>query len=211
MFEIKKQNHCNLWFDLWFKSYKIQSLWQLPSYSTSMPSLSHIILYSLIYTLFYLSTLIYLRFRTGHDVCIPVGSCCSRNFFVLFISPLFLFPLMRDQMRTLGGCESSGADWKCVCVRNLTLRVGGGWWPLTLQHCVCVWWPWPLRRLSPGLNLTLNRTSTVFHCGAFPHASVSMYDSLSNQREGDASVSDLIEPWCPRSAFQMLPLLKKQN
>ncbi len=139
----------------------------------------------------------------------------SFSFYSLLSS--FWFPLMQSQMRTLGG----GADWKCVCVCVcvcvwvsewiLTLRVGGGWWPLTLSTvCVCGVAPTP-RHLSLGLNPTLNRTSSVFHCGAFPHASFSMYDSLSNQREGDASVSDLIKPGCPRSAFQMLPLLKKQN
>ncbi len=145
-----------------------------------------------------------------------VYSCVVMSFssfsFYSSLSSLW-FPLMQSQMRILGG--GGGADWKCVCVCvcewNLTLRVGGGWWPLTLSTvCVCGVAPAP-RHLSLGLNPTLNRTSSVFHCGAFPHASFSMYDSLSNQREGDASVSDLIEPGCPRSAFQMLPPLKKQN
>lgn len=136
----------------------------------------------------------------------------SHLFLSIHLSTLYFFLWCRVRWGLWGGCERVGTDWKCVCVSewNLTLRVGGGWWPLTLQRYVCVVALAP-RCLSPGLNLMLNRTSTVFHCGAFPHASLSMYDSLSNQREGDASVSDLIEPSCPRSAFQMLPPLKKQN
>ncbi len=143
-----------------------------------------------------------------------VYSCVVMSFssfsFYSSLSSLW-FPLMQSQMRILGGGWLEVCVCVCVWVKP---HPASGWWMMTpySQHCVCVCVVAPApRHLSLGLNPTLNRTSSVFHCGAFPHASFSMYDSLSNQREGDASVSDLIEPGCPRSAFQMLPLLKKQN
>ncbi len=194
----------NLWFYLWFKSFQLAAIVTFP-------------FVKLMYHLkFFISVF---SWTVQQMWC--VYSCVVMSFSHLFLSILFSALSGFLWCRARWGLWGGGADWKCVCVCVcvcvwvsewiLTLRVGGGWWPLTLSTvCVCGVAPTP-RHLSLGLNPTLNRTSSVFHCGAFPHASFSMYDSLSNQREGDASVSDLIKPGCPRSAFQMLPLLKKQN
>lgn len=135
MFETSIQNHCNVWFNLWFKSYRLQLVryshcdnFHLTSTCLQSPEAS--------YTLD-------LHFTCGVTLF-------PQLFLSIHLSPLS-FPWW-GLMRTLGGCESSGADWKCVfmCVkeRNLTLRVGGGWWPLPLQlcvcMCVCMWWARPL-------------------------------------------------------------------
>lgn len=74
------------------------------------------------------------------------GSHCLINFFFLFHSFLFsqfLSPLMQSQRRTHGRLCPEALS-VCTCVWNLTLWVGGGWWPLTLQHSwQCTWGPRP--------------------------------------------------------------------
>lgn len=145
-----------------------------------------------------------------------VGSHCLLNFF-FFQSFVFLhFSLLwcKASWGLMGGYDRK--PWVCahVCKTSPCEWVVGDD-PLlsgTLDSArVCTRGPPAPWRLSPGFSLTLNRTSAVFHCGAFPHASLSTYDSLSNQGEGDASVSDLIEPDAHAQPSRCSLLLKQQS
>lgn len=152
---------------------------------------------------------------SGFGQVFLAGSHYFLNFSFNSTLSFFSISLSSDAKPVRDSWEVVTGSPECVhmCVKPHPVS---GWWVMTphspalLTPRVRTWGPLHPDGYLPGsVSHWLNRTSTVFHCGAFPHAS--KYDSLSNQREGDASLSDLIEPGAHAQPSRCSHLLKKQN